>query len=338
MRDLYRISPILAMIAFSATVVSCGGPRDSQSSVQQQGRGASPSQARADEGYLVTSDSARLFYRLVGGGPDVVIFVHGGPGMNMEYVGRDFEPLAANHTVVLYDQRGGGRSELPSDTTRLAVERQIADLDEIRRHFHAGRVAIIAHSYGPLLAAAYALAHPSAVSRMVFIGPLPPRRGDVFARIDAEVNARLGDDDSKRAADALARMSDPAADTRRACRDWARLILRSRLVDPDRILRSHPIDIDLCASEPEALRYGWNIASKAILDSFGDWDLRDRLRQLDIPTLVIHGEHEAIPMDMVMEWTTSLPKATLLRVPRAAHFPYVERPDIVWPAIEQFLR
>ena len=248
------------MLAISAMAVSCGSPRNSS---EQEERTASPSQVSiANEGYLVTSDSARLFYRVVGRGPDVVIFVHGGPGMNIEYVGRDFESLAANHTVVLYDQRGGGRSELPSDTTRLAVERQVADLDEIRRHFHPGHVAIIAHSYGPLLAAAYALAHPDAVSRMVFIGPLPPRRGDVFARTDAEVNARLGVDDSKRAADALARMNDPASDTRSACRDWARLIFRSRLVDPDSILRSHPIDTDLCASEPESLRYGWNIASK----------------------------------------------------------------------------
>jgi proline iminopeptidase len=42
-------------------------------------------------------------------------------------------------------------------------------------------------------------------------------------------------------------------------------------------------------------------------------------------------------MDLVEEWTTSLPHGQLLRVPGAAHFPYVEQPQIVWPAVERFL-
>jgi proline iminopeptidase len=71
--------------------------------------------------------------------------------------------------------------------------------------------------------------------------------------------------------------------------------------------------------------------------AYGDWDLRAGLRSLDVPTLVVHGEEEAIPMDLVEEWVSSLPRAELLRVPRAAHFTYAERPEIVWPAVERFL-
>ena len=71
--------------------------------------------------------------------------------------------------------------------------------------------------------------------------------------------------------------------------------------------------------------------------SYGDWDLRPRLRTLRVPTLVVHGEDEAIPMELVEEWIASLPDATLIKVPRAAHFAYAERPEIVWPAVEAFL-
>jgi len=58
-----------------------------------------------------------------------------------------------------------------------------------------------------------------------------------------------------------------------------------------------------------------------------------------VPLLVVHGERETIPMDLVEEWVTSMPKgmATLLKVPGAAHFTYAERPDIVWKAVERFL-
>ena len=74
------------------------------------------------------------------------------------------------------------------------------------------------------------------------------------------------------------------------------------------------------------------------LESLGDWDFRPDLARVTAPTLNIHGETDAIPMDLVEEWTTALPHARLIKVPGASHFPYVERPDLVWPAIEAFLR
>jgi proline iminopeptidase len=53
--------------------------------------------------------------------------------------------------------------------------------------------------------------------------------------------------------------------------------------------------------------------------------------------LIIHGEADAIPMDLVEQWTAAMPNARLVKVPGASHFPYVERPELVWPAIESFL-
>ena len=117
------------------------------------------------EGYVTTSDSARLFYRVMGRGGDTLIAIHGGPGVDLESIAGDFARLAERHVVIFYDQRGAGRSELPKDTSRLAVARQIADLEEVRRHFGAPRVTLVAHSYGPLLAASYALAHPKRSGR-----------------------------------------------------------------------------------------------------------------------------------------------------------------------------
>ncbi len=54
-----------------------------------------------------------------------------------------------------------------------------------------------------------------------------------------------------------------------------------------------------------------------------------------MPVLVVHGEEDAIPMDLVNEWTM-IPNARLFRVPGAAHFAYAERPDAVWPEVDRF--
>ncbi len=200
------------------------------------------------DGWVTTSDSTRLYYRVIGQGPDTLIAIHGGPGVDLESIAADFVPLAAHHVVIFYDQRGTGRSTLPADTTRLGAEQQIADLDAIRQHFGLARVTLIAHSYGPLLAATYALAHPSAVRRMVFFGPVPPRRGDFWTRFGKTVASRLDSTQQAQMSAANHRLGDASSNARQACRDLWAIALRPRLAEPDRTLPL--IRSDLCASDP----------------------------------------------------------------------------------------
>ena len=94
--------------------------------------------------------------------------------------------------------------------------------------------------------------------------------------------------------------------------------------------------------EPARLRAqlfwaGYGVAGPHTQASLGNWDLRPGLAAVAAPTLVLHGEAEAIPMDLVEEWPRALSHAKLVKIPGASHFPYVERPDLVWPAIEDFL-
>jgi proline iminopeptidase len=289
----------------------------------------------AQTGWVTTSDSARLYYRVIGHGADTIIAIHGGPGLDHETIFGDFKVLGDKHTVIFYDQRGGGKSTLPADTTTLVAARQVQDLDELRKHFGVERVTLVAHSYGPLLAASYAIAHPENVKRMVFFGPVPPRRGDFWQRFGKSVNARLDSVQRRKLAAAGRRLTDPSADTRQACREYWAIGLRPRLAEPDRTLPL--LKSDMCATDPAGLRYGNRIGNRVIMASYGDWDLRPQLRTLNVPTLVVHGEDESIPMDLVEEWVTSLPHARLMRVPKAAHFTYAERPELVWPAVERFL-
>ena len=287
------------------------------------------------EGYVATSDGARLFYRVVGSAGDTILAIHGGPGVDLESIAGDFAPLAEHHVVVFYDQRGAGRSTLPEDRSTLDAEHQVRDLDAVREHFGLASVTLVAHSYGPLLAATYALAHPDAVRRMVLFNPVPPYRGDFWQRFGTAVSARLDSTQTALLSAASERLADPAQDAREACRAYWDIGLIPRLAEPERtraLLRS-----DLCASDPEGIRFGLTVTNAAVMGSYGDWDLRERLGSLAVPTLVVHGEEDAIPMDMVEAWTSSLPDARLLRVPGAAHFSYAERPDLVWPAVEAFL-
>ncbi|HEV8214389.1 MAG TPA: alpha/beta hydrolase, partial [Gemmatimonadaceae bacterium] len=255
---------------------------------------------RPNEGYVVASDSIRLFYRVAGRGADTIIAIHGGPGVDLESIYGDFAPLTEQHVVIFYDQRGAGRSTLPRDTTLLSAAAQISDLDAVRRHFKLERVVLVAHSYGPLLAATYAIAHPERVRAMIFFGPVPPRRGDFFQRFGQTLRGRMDSVQMARQSDANRRLA-AGDNVRQACRDYWSAGMRPRLADPDATLSR--IRSDLCASDPAGIRYGLTTTNGVVMASYGDWDLRAALPALHTPVLVIHGEQDAIPMDLVAEWT-----------------------------------
>ena len=290
--------------------------------------------ARPAEGH-VAGDGASLFYRTVGAGPDVLVMIHGGPGMDMGYMVPDFGPLAARHQLLFYDQRGAGGSErLRDDPALYTMARHVADLEALRRQFGLDRMTLVAHSFGPAIAASYAMAHPEHVARMIFLGPVPPRAGDMETRYAATVDSRLTPDERAELTTletAMVHGPDPVT----ACRAYWAIAVKPRVARPELARR---VTGDFCSAGADAIRSGMGVAGPHTEKSLGAWDFRPGLAAVTAPTLILHGEDDAIPMDLVEEWTTALPHARLVKVPGASHFPYVEQPDLVWPVIEDFLR
>ncbi len=198
MRVMLRsIAPVVSALFLAGSLAAQERP-EVQEARTHTGQVTEADSARVSEGYFTGADGLRLFYRAVGDRGDTLVVLHGGPGMDMEYLWPDLVPLATDHTLIHYDQRGGGRSELPEDTTLLAIEYHIRDLEALRKHFGIGRLTILAHSFGPALAALYAIDHPDRVEGMIFIGPVPPRRGGFFDRYSANLASRLQPEEQKR--------------------------------------------------------------------------------------------------------------------------------------------
>jgi len=73
-------------------------------------------------------------------------------------------------------------------------------------------------------------------------------------------------------------------------------------------------------------------------DSWKHRDWRPQLTSIKVPTLVIHGMEDLIPLESAREWAATLPNARLLTIPEVGHYPHLEAPDIFFPAVDQFLR
>jgi proline iminopeptidase len=61
------------------------------------------------------------------------------------------------------------------------------------------------------------------------------------------------------------------------------------------------------------------------------------LISIKVPTLVIHGTEDLIPLESAREWAATLPNARLFTIPEVGHYPHLEAPEIFFPAVDQFL-
>jgi proline iminopeptidase len=280
-----------------------------------------------------SADKVSLWYTEVGKGSPIIV-IHGGPGMDHQSLAADLAPLERNHRVIYYDQRGGGRSTLPDDPSKLNVSDHVKDLEALRRHLGIEKMTILAHSFGPAIAALYAIQSPEHIDRMIFLGPIPPRRGKFFEEFRATMQKRLTAAQQKRGEE-LQNAFETSKDVTAVCREYWTIMTPPRVA---KSLSASVVKSDLCTASPEAIRYGMTKTNPKTFESLGDWNWIKDLARVKAPVLIIHGEEDAIPMAMVAEWATALPNARLIRVPNAAHFPHAERPDVVFPAIEEFLK
>lgn len=121
--------------------------------------------AQADRSF-VTSDSVHLFVKAVGHGSPC-IFLHGGPGAwSLSFEALGGQTLEQQLTMYYLDQRGAGRSGGDAQTN-YSLERMVQDIEELRLHIGADKVYLLAHSFGGILANAYAARFPQHVKGMI---------------------------------------------------------------------------------------------------------------------------------------------------------------------------
>ncbi|GAB4343900.1 MAG: alpha/beta fold hydrolase [Desulfobulbaceae bacterium] len=285
------------------------------------------------EGYLTTTDNIRLFYKVVGKGPGALVVVHGGPGNTMFSILPDFAPLAENRFVIYYDQRGNGRSQLTTDPGLLAIANHVADLEALRLHFNLEKLSLLGNSWGGLLASYYAIAHPERVERLILHSPASPSYDMlrdstpfIYQRIPARDLARF---QSLSVPEIWRTARKPVE----LCRKFYELLLP---VYFSNLERAKDMKGDVCAGPPEAVRLQSTV-NKIIWESLGEWDLLEELRTVRVPTLVIHGSYDMIPLDSSIAWARALPNARLLVMEDSGHMTHIERPDLFFPAVESFL-
>src|SRR5216683_3118209 len=115
---------------------------------------------------FVDANGVMIYYVALRQGEPLLI-VHGGPGASHDYFLPYLLPLARTNKLIFIDERGSGRSEKLEDTTQYTVENMVEDVEAVRQALGLGKINLLGHSYGGVLAQAYALKYQQNLSHLI---------------------------------------------------------------------------------------------------------------------------------------------------------------------------
>jgi proline iminopeptidase len=259
---------------------------------------------------------------------DPLVCLPGGPMLDSAYLG-DLGGLGALRTLARLDLRGTGASGTPADPVTYRCDRQVADVEALRRHLGLERMDLFGHSAGANLAYAYAAAHPDRVARLLLVAPSVRGLGiDIPDEARSEIaGLRAAEPWYADAAAALARVQAGAGEDA----DWAAIapFTHGRWDDD---VRAYDAWMDEQRDAELAMAFG--------ADGAYDADAtRAVLQRLDVPVLVLAGGHDTgNPPGAMGEVARLFPQGELVVQPGAGHFPWVDDPQRFVSLVEPFVR
>lgn len=291
---------------------------------------ASATGDKAVEGYITTADGVRLFYRVVGDGPQTVLI----PGRLFLF--DTLQTLSPGRRLVFYDMRSRGKSDAVHDPKRETIQDDVRDLEAVREHFHASKMSLIGYSYLGMMVMLYTKEHAEHVDCIVQLDPVPMSFDATYpAGLSQDFMAAL-DADAVKHLDELRKQGYNRSSPRDYCeQEWN--VTRFALVgDPAHVDRAGKNLCDMPNEWPPNL----NQHFAASIDSIKLIHLTPQdLKKLSMPVLTVHGDRDRnAPYGGGREWAMSLPDARLLTVRGGAHQSFSEYPEIVLPAVDQFLK
>jgi proline iminopeptidase len=298
----------------------------------------------AEGSFAVTEDGVRVYYETVGTGMPIVM-IAGGPGASSASYRRTHVLLRPYGQLVFLDNRGRGRSEDVGDRPNAyTLDNDVLDVEAVRKALGADRVIVFGHSYGSMVAMAYAGRYPRHTAGLITTA------GTHGARVWQERNI-----------DGVKRFLQSQYPKR-----WARIVglhRAGRLTSEPELAELFDKLDELYTYDPEN--------KKRVLDQFeeyrdpksitfnpdvyrmliGDdpeWTLSGTLRDVELlpelsnyqgPALIMGGRYDRIcpPINQV-EIARALAQARLVIFEKSAHSPAIEEPLRFLTVVSDFLR
>lgn len=281
-------------------------------------------------GYIAV-DGGKIYYEKFGAkNSNPVIVLHGGPGMlDSSYLLPQMAELANENQVIFYDQRGSGKSlGFALNSSSINMNNFVADLEALRAKLGFDKFTVVGHSWGGLLAMAYAIKYPQHLNAVVLVSSAPANAagfkifGNEYVKRTQTIQSELTKiETSKQFQD-----GDPSA-------------VKQYFHDIFAVYFYNKADLEklsLVFTKPAFLS-GKQVADILMIDYLSTYDLSAELNKLQMPVLIIHGENDIVPLSTAQTTNALIPNSQLIVLQDCDHFPYIEKPSAFFNDTSAFI-
>ena len=280
------------------------------------------------------STGVELFYHGYGDGDGPPLLVlNGGPGVSsahFAFLAGQLAGLDGGRRVILFDQRGTGRSKLGElDETTVNLELMVEDIEALRRHLGVEAWTVMGHSWGGMYAMAYAVAHPGRVNGLI-LSASGGSNLDWLAYVGANLQMRLGPERRER----YLHWNDPdviAEDPEKANLERVRAMAAAYVYDPDNMPAVVAALSAPGANDPRVRGLVYDDLERRA------FDVREELGDFPAPALILHGRQDLLGELVPWETWRALPDAELVWINECGHYLWLDQPESYFAAIDRFL-
>jgi proline-specific peptidase len=258
-----------------------------------------------------------------------LLCLHGGPGSSHHY----FEPLEAlaedRRRVVVYDQLGCGNSDRPDDPDLWTVELFVDEVGAVRDALGLDRIHLLGTSWGSMLGIEYALTQPPGLVSLTLNSP--PTSSQTWQAEALRLRDQLPEDVKRVLAkhEEAGTTDDPEYEAAEA-EFWRRHIC---VIDPmpDCVRRGR------AAKSRVVYEVLWGVSEWNPTGKLRDWDVRHRLPEIRVPTLVTSGRYDECTPKLAEEAQRGIPGAERVLFEESSHMAFVEEPERFRAVLTDFL-
>jgi L-proline amide hydrolase len=302
-----------------------------------KGTDAMPSVAPVSEGF-VPFRGFRTWYRVVGDlaqptpAKFPLLVLHGGPGESHDYL-QPLEELAVSGCpIIFYDQLGGGNSDQPNDPSLWSVELFLEELATVRQELGLDHTHLLGYSWGGMLAMEYALTQPAGLASLILASSPAsiPQWIDESNRLRRELpeeveETLLHHEEAGTTDDAAYEEAMMVYEQRHVCRldPW-----------PEPWMRT----LDKLMANPEVYNTMFGPSEFHATGTLKEWDIRDRLGEIQLPTLVTSGRYDAATPAIAETVHRGIAGSEWVIFEQSSHMAHLEEDEEYRRVVEDFLR
>ncbi len=210
----------------------------------------------------------------------------------------------------------------------MTVKNFVDDLEGLRRGLHLGKINLLGHSWGGLLAMDYVIKYPAKVGKIILVSSIGAASDWVAPFVHNRESRRTFQDSV-----ALAKLTGSEAFGKRAppvMEQFARLFFKSYFYTQS---LADSLTITFTPETAKNFLSIFGLMSREITH----YDIRSKLHELTCPVLILHGEDDPVPLETAKEVQSSIPGSKLVVLGKCGHFPFIESPKDFFDYCEKFL-